>query len=115
VEIFLQRDAEGKGRKWQESEQDTERHTQGAEPTPQHRPTQNTAEAEKAVQEHKPTGTEKSNNYSRHNPEQARPPKATSLNTNWKLTDAVQDPRTLDNYILHIESGRFVMNIPGES
>jgi hypothetical protein len=36
-------------------------HTQGKELIQQHRPTQNTAEAEEAAQEHKPTGTEQSN------------------------------------------------------
>jgi hypothetical protein len=35
------------------------------EPTQQHRPTQNTAEADKAVLEHTPTETEKSNNHTR--------------------------------------------------
>jgi hypothetical protein len=55
-----QRRNEGRG---EEREQETERHTQGTEPTPQLRPTQNTAEAAKATQEHKPTGTKKRNNH----------------------------------------------------
>jgi hypothetical protein len=56
--------------------QETERHTQGTELTHQHRLTQNTAEAEEAVHEDKPTAREKSSNHSWHNPEQAKPPKA---------------------------------------
>jgi hypothetical protein len=71
----LQRDAKEKRRKGDERKQDTERHTQGTEPTPQHRSTQNTAEAAKATQEHKPTGTKKRNNHTRHKPEKVRPPK----------------------------------------
>jgi hypothetical protein len=44
------------------------------EPTQQHRPTQNTAEAEKAALEHTPTKTEKSNNnHKLQKPEQTRP------------------------------------------
>jgi hypothetical protein len=59
---MLQRDAKEKRRKGEERKQETERHTQGTEPTSQPRPMQNTAEAAKATQEHKPTGTKKRNN-----------------------------------------------------
>jgi hypothetical protein len=48
--FVLERDVNGKGRKREESKQETERHTQGSEPSEQHRPTQNTAEAEKIAQ-----------------------------------------------------------------
>jgi hypothetical protein len=41
------------------------------EPNQQHRPTQSTAEPGKAVLEHKPIRTEKSNEHAQHNPEQA--------------------------------------------
>jgi hypothetical protein len=51
----LQRDAKGKQRNGEERKQETERHTQKTEPTQQHRPTQNTAKAGKATQEHKPS------------------------------------------------------------
>jgi hypothetical protein len=40
----------GAERKRQESKQEIERHTQGAEPTQQHKPTQTSAEAETAAQ-----------------------------------------------------------------
>jgi hypothetical protein len=90
-ECELQRDAKGKGRKWQESKQETDRHTQGSETTQQHRPTQNTTDTGEAAQEHKPTGTEKSNNHTRHNPEQARPPNASSTDTKQKPVPAAQD------------------------
>jgi hypothetical protein len=43
--------------KGQDSKQEIERHTQGSEPAQQHKPSQNTAEAEAAM-DHKPTGTE---------------------------------------------------------
>jgi hypothetical protein len=60
--------------------QETKRHTQAAGPIKPHRPTQNTAEAEKAAQDHKPIGTKKCNNHAQHNPEQTRPPKKTLVN-----------------------------------
>jgi hypothetical protein len=70
---MIQRDEEEKGRKWLESKQDAESHTQETEPSQQHRPTQNTPEVEVAAQAHEPTRTERRNNYPPHNPEQARP------------------------------------------
>jgi hypothetical protein len=51
----LQRDELRKRRKWQESKQETEWHSQGTEPNQQHRPKQNTVEAEEAAQKHKPS------------------------------------------------------------
>jgi hypothetical protein len=42
---------------------------------------QNTAEAEEAAREHKPTRTERSHNHPWQNTERARPPKATSAGT----------------------------------
>jgi hypothetical protein len=42
-------------------------------PTKRHRPTQNTAEAEKAVLEQTPTETDKSSNHTQQNPEQTSP------------------------------------------
>jgi hypothetical protein len=74
-------------------QQKAERHSQETEPTQQHTPAQNTAEAEKAPQEHKPTGTETSNHPQR-NPEQARPPKATSAGTKRKPVPVTQDRET---------------------
>jgi hypothetical protein len=84
----------GKRRKGEESKQESERHTQETGPTQQHRPTQNTAEAAKATQEHKPTGTEKSNNLTQHTPEKARPPKATHTDTKRKSATAAQNRET---------------------
>jgi hypothetical protein len=72
--VEVQRDAKEKLRKGEETKQETERHTQVTEPTSRPRPTQNTVEAAKATQEHKPTGTKKRNNHTRHKPENARPP-----------------------------------------
>jgi hypothetical protein len=63
----------GKGRRGRKSSRKPEGTLR--EPTQQHRPTQNTAEAEKAVLEHKPTETEKSNNHKQQKPEQTRPPR----------------------------------------
>jgi hypothetical protein len=83
-----QRRNEGRG---EERKQEIERHTQGTEPTPQPRPTQNTAEAAKATQEHKPTGTKKRNNHTRHKPEKPRTPKATRSDTKQKATTAAQN------------------------
>jgi hypothetical protein len=69
----------GRGRKASRKPKSTLR-----EPTQQHRPTQNTAEAEKAAREHIPTETEKSNNRTQQKPEQTRPPRppAQTLNAN---------------------------------
>jgi hypothetical protein len=91
---LLQRDAKEKRGKGEERKQETERHTQGTEPTPQPRPTQNTAEAAKATQEYKPTGTQKRNNHTRHKPEKARPPKATRSDTKQKSTTAAQNRKS---------------------
>jgi hypothetical protein len=44
--------------------------------------------------ERKPTGTEKSNNRTRHKPEQASPPKATNTETKHKPVPAAQDRET---------------------
>jgi hypothetical protein len=76
-----QRDAEGKGKKWQ----DCGRHRQESEPITQHSPIQKTAEAEKAAREYRARGTRKSNNHTRNNQEQTGPPKATRL-TGTELT-----------------------------
>jgi hypothetical protein len=51
-----------------------ESHT-GNRADPEQGPTQNTVEAAKATQEHKPTGTKKENNHTRHKSEKARPPR----------------------------------------
>jgi hypothetical protein len=58
------------------------------------RMTLNRAGAEKAAQHHKATGTEKSNNHSQHNAEQATPAKATRTDTKLQPAPAAQDSET---------------------
>jgi hypothetical protein len=77
----MQRTTKSNDRKWQESKQEIDRHARRSELPQPHRPTSDIAKSEKAAQEHKPTGTEKSNDQLLHHPEQAWPPKATSAYT----------------------------------
>jgi hypothetical protein len=73
VHVCYKETQKGEGRKGEEIKQETESHTEGR--AQQHRPTQYTVEAVKAALNHKPTGTEKSNNLTLHDPEQVRPPR----------------------------------------
>jgi hypothetical protein len=108
--VMLPRDAKGKGRKGEKRVQETERQTQGPEPTQQHRPTQNS---------HSRGGKSRDGSQTNRDREkqphtaQSRRSKATRTDTKRKPVPAAQDCQTIRTKERAPHPGTLWVLVPG--